>query len=415
MTFKKKIVTCMASAMAMAVLLAGCGNSNNEQTATSEPQVTEAAEDKAEETAAPTTETAAEDEIQNKDASTMSLKEAYKDLFDIGVAVNSWQLADKKVLARITKDYSTFTCENEMKPDYLLDHNASMEAKDGMPVLTTEKLDEILTMAEDAGLKMRGHTLVWHSQTPEWLFREGYDDGKDYVDKDTMLKRMESYIKKVITYCQEKHPGVVYAWDVVNECASDNKGLRTDSPWYKVIGEEYIEKAFEYARKYADKDVKLFINDYGMTSPERRKTYTALVKKIWDQGNIDGIGMQSHHDRENFDVAQIETSIYAFSAIADGIEIQLTELDMHYNDNSEAAMKEQAENYKKLFDLLVNVDTKGHANITNVTFWGLDDEHTWLTGFKKETSYPLLYDKDGNAKPSYFAIIEAAEVAKAAQ
>ena len=125
--------------------------------------------------------------------------------------------------------------------------------------------------------------------------------------------------------------------------------------------------------------------------------------------------MQSHHDRENFDVAQIETSIYAFSAIADGIEIQLTELDMHYNDNSEAAMKEQAENYKKLFDLLVNVDTKGHANITNVTFWGLDDEHTWLTGFKKETSYPLLYDKDGNAKPSYFAIIEAAEAAKAAQ
>ena len=230
-----------------------------------------------------------------------------------------------------------------------------------------------------------------------------------------MLKRMESYIKKVITYCQEKHPGVVYAWDVVNECASDNKGLRTDSLWYKVIGEEYIEKAFEYARKYADKDVKLFINDYGMTSPERRKTYTALVKKIWDQGNIDGIGMQSHHDRENFDVAQIETSIYAFSAIADGIEIQLTELDMHYNDNSEAAMKEQAENYKKLFDLLVNVDTKGHANITNVTFWGLDDEHTWLTGFKKETSYPLLYDKDGNAKPSYFAIIEAAEAAKAAQ
>lgn len=415
MTFKKKIVTCMASAMAMAVLLAGCGNSNNEQTATGEPQVTEAAEDKAEETAAPTTETAAEDEIQNKDASTMSLKEAYKDLFDIGVAVNSWQLADKKVLARITKDYSTFTCENEMKPDYLLDHNASMEAKDGMPVLTTEKLDEILTMAEDAGLKMRGHTLVWHSQTPEWLFREGYDDGKDYVDKDTMLKRMESYIKKVITYCQEKHPGVVYAWDVVNECASDNKGLRTDSLWYKVIGEEYIEKAFEYARKYADKDVKLFINDYGMTSPERRKTYTALVKKIWDQGNIDGIGMQSHHDRENFDVAHIETSIYAFSAIADGIEIQLTELDMHYNDNSEAAMKEQAENYKKLFDLLVNVDTKGHANITNVTFWGLDDEHTWLTGFKKETSYPLLYDKDGNAKPSYFAIIEAAEAAKAAQ
>ncbi len=88
---------------------------------------------------------------------------------------------------------------------------------------------------------------------------------------------------------------------------------------------------------------------------------------------------------------------------------------MHYNDNSEAAMKEQAENYKKLFDLLVNVDTKGHANITNVTFWGLDDEHTWLTGFKKETSYPLLYDKDGNAKPSYFAIIEAAEAAKAAQ
>lgn len=350
-----------------------------------------------------------------------SLRAYYSDAFKIGTAITSLDLASKPFMKLVDRHFSgSITVGNEMKPDYVLNYNATQKyfeetGDDENPQVSFAQAKPVLDYCLKNNIPVRVHTLVWHSQTPEWLFREGYDDGKDYVDKDTMLKRMESYIKKVITYCQEKHPGVVYAWDVVNECASDNKGLRTDSLWYKVIGEEYIEKAFEYARKYADKDVKLFINDYGMTSPERRKTYTALVKKIWDQGNIDGIGMQSHHDRENFDVVQIETSIYAFSAIADGIEIQLTELDMHYNDNSEAAMKEQAENYKKLFDLLVNVDTKGHANITNVTFWGLDDEHTWLTGFKKETSYPLLYDKDGNAKPSYFAIIEAAEAAKAAQ
>ena len=430
MTFKKKIVTCMASAMAMAVLLAGCGNSNNEQTATSEPQVTEAAEDKAEETAAPTTETAAEDEIQNKDASTMSLKEAYKDLFDIGVAVNSWQLADKKVLARITKDYSTFTCENEMKPDYLLDHNASMEAKDGMPVLTTEKLDEILTMAEDAGLKMRGHTLVWHSQTPEWLFREGYDDGKDYVDKDTMLKRMESYIKKVITYCQEKHPGVVYAWDVVNEYL--HRGRAWSLNWTSVYGDmkgtpSYVKRAFERAYEMLEKydatdKVTLFYNDYDTYFEV--EDLLALVNFI-NEGEkakiCSGIGMQSHVDVKRPTIEEYGAALEKFMAA--GYEVQITELDFTINfdtdgtdkkdpsydyKNEGETIEEQAAFVKDFMEMVIakqkNRDkTVSPKGITGLTIWGLYDSISW-----RGKSQPLLFGTSiDDPKPAFQAFLEA--------
>lgn len=398
MKLRKYIAVCTVVSMIGSVLLAGCGGKNDN----SEPT----AEAKVEKTAEPAAVTDAPEENVPMDASEMSLKDEYKDLFSIGVAANSWQLEDENTLAVITKDFSSITCENEMKPDYVLDYEATLESGDGMPEINTENIDKIMKMAEDAGLKMRGHTLVWHSQTPEWLFHEDYDVDKDYVGRDTMLERMEAYIKKVLTFCNEKHPGTVYAWDVVNEAASDGEGLRDDSPWYITIGEDYIEKAFEYARKYAGDDVKLFLNDYSTEVREKRNVLYDIVSGLHEKGLIDGFGMQSHHDREYYNADEVKATIMKFAQL-EGLEIQITELDMHYNDNSEEAMTGQAEAYRSLFDILVELDKDGLANITNVTFWGLNDSTTWLAAHKGENSYPLLFDKNNEAKPCYYSIFEA--------
>lgn len=405
--FRTGITACIAASMMMSVLLTGCGNTAADK-ATDKPEVSEkpVAVTKEDSTAKPTTETTAEPS-ENRDASQMSLKDAYADNFPIGVAVNSWQLSDSDTMKLICKDYSSITTENEMKPDYMIDRNATMESDDGMPVINTETLDGIMKMAEDAGLKMRGHTLIWHNQTPDWLFYEGYDTEKSKAGRKTMLKRMESYIKQVITYCQDKHPGVIYAWDVVNEACNDDGTYRSDSPWYESVGEDYIEKAFEYARKYADDDVKLFYNDYNCTTDAKRKLIYQIVNSLNEKGIIDGIGMQSHYDMKYFAPAGLERTLTIFSQIK-GIEIQLTEMDMHNNDNSAESMQKEADNYKQTFEILKRMDTSGEANITGVTFWGLNDGSTWLTGFKGEESYPLLFDADNKAKPSYFSVFDAA-------
>ena len=411
---KYLLTTALASLMAAALIFAGCDkksdNGGEEAVATEAPKEDDTKKDDAgkDDTKEELEDQPTEAPAEEPETSELSLKDAYKNYFSIGVAVNSWQLADPDTLAVITKDFSSITTENEMKPDYVLDHDASMDSEDGMPVINTEKMDEIMTMAEDAGLKMRGHTLIWHSQTPEWLFCEGYEDGNDYVDRDTMLARMESFIKQMVEYAQNEHPGTLYAWDVVNEAIDEGDGfLREDSKWYETIGEDYVEKAFEFARKYANDDVKLFYNDYNATDGKKSKKIYELISKIYEQGNIDGIGMQSHYDVKYYAPASLESALYKYAQL-EGLEIQLTEMDLHYNDNSEESMKDQADKYKEVFKILVELDKNDYANITNVTFWGLNDANTWLTGFKGETSYPLLLDENNEPKPCYYSVIEAA-------
>lgn len=397
----KKNILAMTLSLALAVTaFAGCGSEKTDNTDNTDNAATEAPADTEGEATDASGQTASKDD----NGSSGTIKDAYKDMFSIGAAVNSWQLADKDTMDVIKREFSSITCENEMKPDAFLDMDASKES--GEPEIRTDNVDKIMDMAEDAGLKMRGHTLVWHSQTPEWLFHEDFDESKDYVDKDTMLARMETYIKKVLTFCKEEHPGLVYAWDVVNECASDDKGLREDSPWFKTIGEEYIEKAFEFARKYAEDGVKLYLNDYSTESPDKRNTLFEVASNLHEKGLIDGFGMQSHHDRQYFDAEAVKTTIMKFAQL-EGLEIQLTELDMHYNENTDEAMAEQADMYKQLFDVLVEMEIEEFADITNVTFWGLNDSCTWLTNFKGEDSYPLILDENNQPKPCYNSILEA--------
>lgn len=337
------------------------------------------------------------------------LKEAFEEDFTVGVAINMGALNDSDRMKSVCDHFSSITMENEMKPESLMDWEASEKSSDGMPEIKTKTLDQILSTAKENNIPLRGHTLVWHNQTPEWFFSKDYEPSKGPAGKGEMRKRMEAYIKKVLTYCQENYPGVVYAWDVVNEAMADEGGYRTKSPWYEIYGDEsYIEDAFTFARKYADPEVKLFYNDYNEYMPAKREMITATVKKLKEKGVLDGVGMQSHWDMDYPTTDLIDAALEKYGAI-EGLEIQLTEIDMHNTDDSEEGLRAQADRYKQFFQTILQADRTGKANITNVTFWGVTDEDSWLTNFKGETSYPLLFQGEMEKKPCYDSILEAAQ------
>lgn len=380
----KKAGRLAAAVFAAMLLVTGCG-------APTEKKAVEA-------TPAQSSKTEQKEEAKN-------LKDAFKKDFKVGVAVNPYQLKDEQTKKIILENFNSITMENGMKPEAILDQRASENSKDGMPVINEENLEECLSLAKDNGLMLRGHCLVWHNQTPEWFFCEKYDAGNAKVNKETMKKRMESYIKKVLSFCQEKYPGVVYAWDVVNEACDDGGGYRTSSLWYEIYGDEsYIEDAFTFARKYADKDVKLFYNDYNEYMPSKVSTIAEVVKKLYDKKLIDGVGFQSHWEMNYPDTGMISDAMQKYSEIGD-LEIQFTEVDMHNTDDSEEGLKKLADRYKEFFEMIVKADREGKANVTSVTFWGLSDDVTWLTSFKGEVSYPLLFDESHKKKACYDSVL----------
>lgn len=344
-----------------------------------------------------------------------TLKTAYIQDFKIGAAVNTWQLegmgAYAKAKALITSQFNSITMENQMKPESLLSQENVTKGTDDDVKINEELLNKVLKLASDNGLKLRGHTLVWHSQTPEWFFHQGYDVKKPLVTKAVMQQRMESYIRNVLTYCQTNYPGVVYAWDVVNEVVSDDGGMRTSSNWYKVYGDaSYVTDAFTFARKYADSDVKLFINDYNEYAAAKRDQIYTIAKALYEAGLCDGVGMQSHYSMSYPTIAAVKVAIQKYNQIDPGrFEIQLTELDIHNTYRNASGQKAVASRYQSLFQMLLDSRRNQKINITGVTFWGLTDGDTWLTNFHKETSYPLLFGADYAAKSSYFAVLNAAK------
>ncbi len=344
------------------------------------------------------------------------LAKAYTDYFTIGAATSDFVLSSKFTQNIVLSEFNTITMENEMKPYNLLNFNSNVlnpEKYNTSPALDLNKLDKYLKFAQDNGLKVRFHTLVWHSQTPTWFFKENYSNSPSAknVSREVMLKRMESYIKQIMEYTS-KYPGVIYAWDVVNEAIEPShkqtNGYRTyDSLWYQVIGEDFVEKAFEYARKYSYDDAGLFYNDYSTENPTKRTAIYNMAKKLKDKGLIDGLGLQSHIDMYSPSISEIETSIKKYSEL--GLKINITELDMHNNQKTDEAFQNQAIRYGDIFDMLVKLDKEGTADITNVTFWGVLDTQSWLTNFRRETSYPLLFDGLGQPKPCYYEVLDAVQ------
>jgi endo-1,4-beta-xylanase len=318
-----------------------------------------------------------------------SLYKAYQRNFQIGTCVEPNQLTGKEV-EMLTRHFSSLTAENAMKP-------GSISNGEGKYNFTNA--DKIVAFARANRRLVRGHTLVWHQQAANWMF---VDKNGRRATKAVLLRRLEKYIKAVVGHFK----GKVYAWDVVNEVI-DGAALR-NSDWYAITGEEYIEKAFIWARR-ADPKAKLFINDYNTTNPVKRQALFNLIKKLKSKKiPVDGIGLQFHIDLRSPSLKEIDDSLKKFSTL--GIEIHITELDMSVNADPgftadqapENAMIRQAYRYKEIFDIF-----KKYKAVTSVTFWGFQDGHTWLTYSPvKKMDWPLLFDKNLKAKYAYHALID---------
>ncbi len=344
----------------------------------------------------------------------MSLKKVYESYFKIGTSVSGKNLASPQARKELKTQYSSITAENEMKPMYFLDQQENManpEKYRTEPALKFDMARKYLDFAKESGIPLRGHTLVWHGQTPFWFFKENYSMEKDapLVDRDTMLKRMESMIRGVLTFVQTEYPGVIYAWDVVNEAIeeSEEDGWRK-SLWNKTIGEDFVLQAFRFAKKYVAEGVSLFYNDYNTFLPAKREKICELIlKPLLAEKLIDGMGMQSHLILRESDMREYEKSLHCFGSM--GLEVQITELDIHATDPSEEGMRNLAFSYTHLFHMLVKAKKEGLANITSVTIWGMKDDESWLTGFRRVKSYPLLFGEGFKKKEAYYAVVHVPE------
>ncbi len=364
-----------------------------------------------------------------------SLRETFKGKFDIGFAIPLNKLEQRVFQEGLAHHASTFTMENEMKPDPIFGAYSGKRAPSSMEVfeasnglkievpknyLVLSYITKSLQYAKTNNLKMRGHVLVWHSQTPGWFFHEGYRMNGKLVDKDTMTARQEWYIKSVLECVKEweeknnNDERIILAWDVVNEAASDsNSGIRTnDSKWYDVYNsDEYIVNAFRFANKYAPKDVKLCYNDYNEYMSHKTQGILKIVKAIQDESDdpelptrIDVIGMQSHMGGNFPNPISYEVALKSF--IATGLDIHVTELDLGDFTTEDNTM--QANLYAEYFNLFVKYAKTPTSNgVENVTFWGVRDIDSWRSNGGKQ--FPLIFDKDFNCKKSFFKILETAK------
>lgn len=345
-----------------------------------------------------------------------ALKDYCSDYFTLGVGINGSTLENQTLnmpeyMLVAKKHFNSCTMTNLMKSCYILDQQGSRQSGDGSPALSFDTIDPTLEWCQANGMQMRGHTLVWHVQAPDWFFREGYSDNGKYVDRETMLFRMESYIAQLMTHVQDNYPGVVYCWDVVNEAVDPDKGdansfflCRTENdgtpnPWYITIGEDYVEQAFTFARKYAAEDVKLFYNDFNTYQEEKRDAIYALCKSLKEKGLIDGIGMQGYWGVDYPSIGALETTIRKFGEL--GLEIHITELSVGIDEENEDSFEKQGQRYASIFMSLAKLDTEGggDVNITNVTFFGLIDHYR-----QGDTTNSRLFDAVFQPKPAFYKV-----------
>lgn len=330
-----------------------------------------------------------------------TLKDAYKDYFPIGVAVNPRMVQPGPDADLIKAQFSSMTPENAMKMGPIHPEENQYNWKDG---------DAIAEFAQQNGLKLRGHTLCWHNQTPRWLFVDA--EGKT-VSRDVLLARLKRHITDVMQH----YKGKIYAWDVVNEAVPDTgTGIYRKSKFYEIIGEDYIEKAFQYAHE-ADPTVQLFYNDYNTENPAKREKIYRMLKKLTDKKvPINGVGLQGHWSIYEPTAAELDESINKFAGL--GLKVQITELDLSVypkeherrdrkpTDKSEftpAMDDKQAAQYKMLFEVF----RKHRHQLTGVTFWNLSDRHSWLDDFPiaGRKDYPLLFDQNGQPKKAFAGVV----------
>jgi len=356
---------------------------------------------------------AAASEAEQNGAVAPSLAQKYAGLFPIGAAVNSRTLHTHAAL--LARHFSSITAENEMKFESLEQTEGNFEYA---------AADEMVAFARTHGMKVRGHNLVWHRQTPDWVFSNG---SAGAASKELLLARLDEHIANVVGHFK----GSVYAWDVVNEAIMDDGKYRTAderapdqrSKWYGILGSSYIAAAFRAAHA-ADPDAKLFYNEYRNYVPVKRQAVYEMLKQLLADGvPVHGVGLQAHLSIEPSpvpenhgyyqDVVEEEKTIELFASL--GLEVQITELDVSlyvpgvqyehsqfYTLLTPELEAKQAERYRQFFELF----RKHQDVITSVTLWGIADDETWLSHFASgRRDFPLLFDTQHQPKQAFRRIV----------
>lgn len=483
---KKRIVSTMLALTLAASLLTGCGKTgertdgSENETSTGMTEEEKTPEDRTDtENAAGGTTNAGEagdsqgassaDTDPSGDQATEEpplLKDAVTDIMGcrVGCAATEGELMDEKVWEIITTHFNAITFGNELKPDALVGYSLSsppgleMTELNGemlyVPKLDYSRAERMLDKfydwnAEhpDDPILVKGHVLVWHAQTPEWFFHEDYDKNAPYADKETMDKRLEWYIREVLTHFtgeDSKYKDMFYGWDVVNEACSDGGHVyRTDSEnpdealsedrhgsnsswWHVYQSNEYIINAFIYANKYAPPGLELYYNDYNECAGTKVAHITELLQEVKSREGepgvgtrIDAMGMQGHYNMESPKFDELDWAIRRYADVVG--TVQFSELDLKASadyDGSDAAKekeyKAQYGRYKTLYTIMQTTNEDENINVSGITFWGTADHYSWLQSSSNVgggatgnlPQCPLLFDENYQIKPCFYAFTE---------
>ena len=341
-----------------------------------------------------------------------SLKDVFKSDFLIGAALNRKQFSeqDPRGGPLIKAHFNSITPENQLKWQHVHPRPGKFEF-DGS--------DRFVAFGEKNGMFIVGHTLVWHRQTPDWVFE---DEKGNPVDRDTLLQRLREHIHTVMG----RYKGKIKGWDVVNEAVNADGSMR-ESKWLKIIGQDYIAKAFQYAHE-ADPQAELYYNDFSLENEPKRNGAVKLIQELQRRGiKVAGVGLQGHNKLDWPSMEQQDATIVAFAKL--GIKIHITELDLdvlpavsedigpslkltdelqpklnpYTSGLPDAVAKEQARRFADLFAVYL----KHRDVVDRVTFWGVTDGDTWLNNWpvRGRTNYPLLFDREGKPKLAFDAIV----------
>ncbi|HEY2376385.1 MAG TPA: endo-1,4-beta-xylanase [Gemmatimonadaceae bacterium] len=350
--------------------------------------------------------------------SRMTLKDAFATSFLVGAAINGRQIAgtDSVGDAIIARQFNTISPENVLKWALVEPHQGQF---------TFDAADRYVALGERSGDAIIGHTLVWHNQTPAWVFQ---DAAGGRVSRDTLIARMRAHIATVVG----RYKGRIRGWDVVNEAVSEDGSLRR-SPWLEIIGPEYIALAFRFAHE-ADLSAELHYNDFGVEDSAKRAGIVRLVTSLRAEGvPITAIGLQEHQKLDWPTAGAIDTAIVDLAAT--GVKLMVTELDVDVLPSNRGQRTEAIEQqlmrtgapdpYRgglpdsvesalaRRYGELVRVYLAHRNVITRLTFWGVDDGDSWLNNFpvRGRVNYPLLFDRRGLPKPAFDTVIAAAMAA----
>ena len=393
-----------------------------------------------------------------------------------GTAIMSSEISDDTLMELVEKHFNAVTLGNELKPDALFNYQIgqsvdyttiTFQKKELKVPVVNDKNENLDFSRTDAMLekilewnnanpknkiRVRGHVLVWHSQTPEWFFHEDYDVAKPYVDKETMNRRLEWFISSVFDHyfgkaANGKYDGLFYGWDVVNEAVNgntyrDDKVIPDESDtstsdtrhgsnsmWWRVYkSNEFIINAFKYANKYAPANVELYYNDFGETDNTKCEGIVKLIKdvKSAEGTRLDAFGMQAHYNVDGFSAAQFKSVAKKYAQAAG--KVQLTELDFKASSTYDgtAATKESeytkmAYCHKNLYEAIKALKNEG-TNVSGLTVWGVIEPNSWLHsqsnvggGANGSAQCPLLFDGNYKAKPAYWAYVDASQLKPAIQ